>query len=83
MALQSLQTERDIQLNSDAILKRLDAIMRELHSLRQAILAAQQEPTDAFVDRLWGSLGQGRPDELNVYQQDVYLDLFDTNDQTD
>jgi hypothetical protein len=77
MAIQSFQTEQNSLLNSEAILRRLDAIMSELQSLRQAILVTHQNAPDSIVDRLWGSLGQGATDELEVYQRDIYVEMFD------
>lgn len=76
MALQPIQ-QPQITPTADVIIARLDAIMRELQTLRQAILVAQPQPTGSIVDQLWGALGQGTPEELNEVQEDIYLELFD------
>jgi hypothetical protein len=73
MALQSMQ---DSSPTSQAILARLDAVMRELQALRQTLLVAQPAPNGSVVDRLWGALGQGTTDELADLDHDIYLELF-------
>lgn len=64
-------------MGSDAILMRLDAIMRELQTLRQAILVSQPQPTISIVDQLWGALGQGTSEEIAELTEDIYLEIFD------
>lgn len=76
MALQPIQ-QTQITPAADMIIARLDAIMHELQTLRQAILVSQPQPPSSIVDQLWGALGQGTPEELNELQEDIYLEIFD------
>lgn len=71
MAIQSIQPTRTPE-GTDAILARLDAIMRELQTLRQAILVSQPQPAGSIVDQLWGAMGQGTAEELATFK-DHYL----------
>ena len=75
MAIQSIQPTRTPE-GTDAILARLDAIMRELQTLRQEILVSQPQPAGSIVDQLWGAMGQGTPEEVDDLNQDIYLELF-------
>ncbi|MBV7331783.1 hypothetical protein KFU94_26855 [Chloroflexi bacterium TSY] len=76
MAINSIQQPSDTPLTTELILTRLDAIMSELQAIRQAILITQHKPTESVVDGLWGSLGQGTPEELQAYDKDIYMDIF-------
>jgi hypothetical protein len=51
----------DLQNQSaETILRRIDAIIRELEDLRQAVVAAQvSSPTADLAQKLFGALGQG------------------------
>jgi hypothetical protein len=55
--------------SSEILLRRIDAIINELQSLRQAVLTAQNSsapPTQSIVEELFGSLGPGDWDEYDL-----------------
>ncbi len=54
MAMQSLEQAPETPPTTGAILARLDAILRELQELRQAILVSQSQSSSSIVDQLWG-----------------------------
>lgn len=77
--------ERTASVDTQYVLERIDAIMRELQELRHMMepVARQDSPLKEeqdLVDLLWGSLGQGSWDELdstvdtNWYRFDAPLD---------
>lgn len=82
MAMQSIEQRSGTPLTTDAILIRLDAIMRELQELRQVLLVTQPQPTVSIVDQLWGALGQGTPEELADFKKDIYVEIFDDESAT-
>lgn len=54
--------------SSEMILRRIDAIIGELQSLRQAVIVIQNQPTlptQQIVEELFGSLGPGSWDEYD------------------
>ena len=54
--------------SSEMILRRIDAIIGELQSLRQAVIVIQNQPalpTQRIVEELFGSLGPGSWDEYD------------------
>lgn len=75
MALQPIE-QTQITPAVDVIIARLDAIMRELQTLRQVILVSQPQSSSSIVDQLWGALGQGTPEEVDDLKEDIYLELF-------
>jgi predicted transcriptional regulator len=51
----------------EAILQRIDAIMRELGELRQMVLRIQSEPAAGnLAQQLYGVLGQGTWEEYDM-----------------
>jgi hypothetical protein len=51
----------------EAILQRIDAIMRELGELRQMVLRIQSEPAAGnLTQQLYGVLGQGTWEEYDM-----------------
>ena len=72
MAIQSIQQAPGTPSTTDAILVRLDAIVRELQALRQVVLVSQTQPSGSIVDQLWGALGQGTAEELADFENDIY-----------
>lgn len=76
MTTQPPEQTPEASLTADAIVERLDAIMHELQTLRQALLASQPQPSSSIVDQLWGSLGHGAPEELQAYDDDIYDDIY-------
>lgn len=75
MTIQPIQQVPGTPLTTDVILLRLDAIMRELQALRQAVLVSQPPPSGSIVDQLWGALEQGTTEELADFENDIYLAL--------
>jgi hypothetical protein len=72
-------TAQSIDEKSALMLQRIDAMMRELQALREAVLALGEQPEQRHgqvTKKLLGSLGQAAPDELN-YDSDIYAQLFD------
>lgn len=66
---------------SEAMLERIDAMMRELQALREAVLSLQEqeqpEPSSGSITRqLLGSLGEAAPEELND-TIDLYAQVFE------
>jgi uncharacterized membrane protein len=67
----------DLQTNQSphALLKRIDAIMRELQALRQSVQEMQTEaPETNLTQQLYGALGQG---DWNEYDLDLEWQRFD------
>lgn len=55
--------------SSEMILRRIDAIIDELQSLRRAVITQQSPaitPTRSIVEELFGSLGPGSWDEYDL-----------------
>ena len=51
----------------DAIVQRIDAIIRELEALRETITRTQDKrPTEHLAQELFGALGQGTWDEYDL-----------------
>ena len=61
---------------SEVMLERIDAMMRELQALREAVLSLQEEPPGQITKQLFGSLGQGTPDEVED-KPDIYTQIFE------
>ncbi len=66
-----MDTVQEIHQSPDVILKRVDAVIRELQELRQAILVQVQPPVENLTDQLWGALA---PRSGNGDEYDPYLD---------
>lgn len=70
-------TRSTVPLSPESLLKRIDAIMRELQELRRLVVAEsppQAEPHEpGLVAQLAGCLGQGSWDE---YEDDVEWERF-------
>ena len=61
--------------STELILQRIEAIMRELESLRKIVLTAQIEsPQENLAQKLFGILGQGNWDE---YDSDLDWQRFE------
>lgn len=61
---------------SELMLERIDAMMHELQALREAVLSLQEQPSGQITKQLFGSLGQGTPDELED-KPDIYAQIFE------
>lgn len=56
----SAMNMRTVDQSSEAIAQRINAIIRELEDLRNAVLRTHAEPSDGnLVEQLYGVLGQG------------------------
>lgn len=69
-------TINSVAQTSEAMLERIDAMMRELQALREAVLSLQSQPTSQITKQLLGSLGQAQPEELEDYT-DIYPQIFE------
>lgn len=61
-----MQTDKQPSQSPDYLIKRIDAIIAELQSLRQTVATMRVEtaqPSHDLVEELAGSLGQGSWDE--------------------
>ncbi len=58
-----------LQTSPEALLQRIDAMMRELQEMRRLLLSQAKQPQEDLVKQLWGMLGEGDWDE--------YADDFD------
>jgi hypothetical protein len=65
-----METMYDVQLPPEAVLERIDAIIRELQELRQAVLVQNRPPAKNLTDQLWGVLAPESKDD----EYDPYLD---------
>ena len=54
------------RLSLKTVLKRIDAILRKLHELRQAVVARNRPTEKSLTSQLYGALGQGSWDEYNL-----------------
>jgi hypothetical protein len=74
MILQTLEP------SPDALLERIDLIMRELQALRQTVQAmTKPTPSAPLAQELFGSLGQGTPEE---YEPDIDINWQRFDDGT-
>lgn len=55
-----------IQIPTETVLTRIDAIIEELHWLRQAVLATDKSSSPNIIDELAGSLGKGNWEEYDL-----------------
>ena len=53
------------QLFSEALLKRIDTLIRKLHELQRAVLAQDRPKKEDLTSQLCGAPGQGSWDECN------------------
>lgn len=70
-----------------AVLKRVDAMMLEMNSLRETIqtiiqayrtssaTSSLETVEESLADKLYGSFGQGTPDEMN-FDKNLYWERF-------
>jgi len=63
-----METVRDPRLSSEAVLERIDAILRELLELRQTVAAQGRVARGNLAMELFGALGHGTWEE---YDPDV------------
>lgn len=64
-----MQTDKRSSQSPEYLIKRIDAIIAELHSLRQTVAAMRAETTEPpgeLVEELAGSLGQGSWEEYDA-----------------
>lgn len=61
-----MATVRDAPPPSEVVLERIDAIVRELLALREAIAARPQPAPDNLAAELFGALGHGTWDEYDL-----------------
>ena len=68
---------------SEVMLERIDAMLRELQALREAVLSLQDQPeplsgsmAGSLTTQLLGALGQAAPEELDD-TTDLYAELFE------
>ncbi|MBN2001832.1 MAG: hypothetical protein JXA21_00635 [Anaerolineae bacterium] len=62
-----------VQTTPEALLQRIDAIMRELQEMRRLLMSQSRQIDEDLVEQLWGSLGQGTWDE---YHDDLDREYF-------
>ena len=61
------------RLSLKTALKRIDAILRKLHELRQAVVARNQPAEKSLTSELYGALGQGSSDGHNLLSRTYTL----------
>ena len=61
-----METVRETQLPSEAVLERIDAILRELLELRQAVVAQGHAAGGNMATELFGALGHGTWEEYDL-----------------
>ena len=67
-----MNTSTTIQVSSEALLQRIDAIMRELQDLRQIVSSQsqQQEPPPDIVAQLAGAIApKPRPEGFSAFEE--------------
>ena len=52
--------------DKEALLARIDAIIRELENLRRLVVQRSSAPAPHLAERLFGALGQGTWDEYDL-----------------
>lgn len=62
-----------VQTTPEALLQRIDAIMRELQEMRRLIMSQSRQIDEDLVEQLWGILGHGDWDE---YQEELDWEYF-------
>jgi hypothetical protein len=70
-----MDAQLTVEVSSEVLIQRIDAIMRELQELRRLVSSQprlQETPAD-IVSQLAGCLGQGSWDE---YEDDIELERF-------
>jgi hypothetical protein len=60
-----METVSDVDMPSEVLLERIDAILRDLLELRQAVASRGMEPQGNLTGQLFGSLGHGSWDEYD------------------
>jgi hypothetical protein len=61
-----MDTVQDTGMPSEAVLERIDAILRELLELRQTVAAQGRVACGNLAKELFGSLGRGTWEEYNL-----------------
>jgi len=61
-----MDTVRDTRVPSEAVLERIDTILRELLELRQTVAAQGHAARGNMATDLFGALGHGRWGEYNL-----------------
>ncbi|MGQ9586083.1 MAG: hypothetical protein ACUVXG_11865 [Anaerolineae bacterium] len=61
-----METAQDTKLPSEAVLERIDAILRELLELRQALAAQGRVTRGNMTAELFGALGHGTWEEYDL-----------------
>ena len=62
-----------MQTSPEALLQRIEAMMRELQEMRRLLLIQNRPPEENLVEQLWSALGQGTWDE---YRDDLAWECF-------
>ncbi len=62
-----------VHTTPEALLQRIDAIMRELQEMRRLLMSQSRQIDEDLVEQLWGILGQGTWDE---YHEDFDWEHF-------
>jgi len=70
-----MDTVRDTERPAEAVLERIDVILRELLELRQTIVAQGRAAGGNLARELFGALGRGTWEE---YQPDLDWQRFDS-----
>ena len=70
-----MDAQLTVEVSSEVLIQRIDAIMRELQELRRLVSSQPrlQETDSDIVSQLAGCLGQGSWDE---YEDDIELERF-------
>lgn len=63
-----MDTVQDTGMPSEAVLERIDAILRELLELRQTVAAQGRVARGNLAKELFGALGRGTWEEYNLDQ---------------
>jgi len=61
-----MDTARETRVSSEAVLERIDAILRELLELRQTVVAQGRVARGDMATELFGALGRGRWEEYDL-----------------
>lgn len=61
-----MDTVRDIEKPSEAVLERIDAILRDLLELRQTVVAQGRAARGNLARELFGALGRGTWEEYDL-----------------
>jgi hypothetical protein len=61
-----MDTVRDVEQPTEAVLERIDAILRDLLELRQTVAAQGRAARGNLAKELFGALGRGTWEEYNL-----------------